>query len=79
MPHLAKKKKKTISKKKLDNGSQYTKKTTQNFNTITKNFFFYIEIDRDPGQNGFTGVTIRGEDNAIESAKTYIQELVAAK
>lgn len=51
---------------------------------ISFNFYIYffrlwIEIDRDPGQDGFTGVTIRGEDNAIASAKSYIQELVAAK
>jgi len=46
---------------------------------IQENFNVHVKIDRDPGQNGFTGVTIRGQDSAIESAKTYIQELVAAK
>lgn len=36
-------------------------------------------LDRDPGVNGLTGVTIRGDDAAIQSATSYIQQLVAAK
>lgn len=41
--------------------------------------FLLLLLDREAGQNGYTGVTIRGDDTAIESAKTYIQNLVAAK
>ncbi len=47
--------------------------------TKQTNNFFSLLLDREAGQNGYTGVTIRGDDTAIESAKTYIQELVAAK
>jgi len=46
---------------------------------IQESFNVHVKIDREAGQNGYTGVTIRGDDTAIESAKTYIQELVAAK
>ncbi|KAG4077989.1 hypothetical protein HA402_002040 [Bradysia odoriphaga] len=46
---------------------------------IQENFNVHVKIDREAGQNGYTGVTIRGDDTAIESAKTYIQNLVAAK
>ncbi|KAJ6638338.1 hypothetical protein Bhyg_11073 [Pseudolycoriella hygida] len=46
---------------------------------IQDNFKVHVKIDREAGQNGYTGVTIRGDDTAIENAKTYIQELVAAK
>lgn len=44
-----------------------------------KKLFLSLLLDREAGQNGYTGVTIRGDDTAIESAKTYIQNLVAAK
>lgn len=46
---------------------------------IQESFNVHVKIDREAGQNGYTGVTIRGDDTAIESAKTYIQDLVAAK
>jgi len=46
---------------------------------IQESFNVHVKIDREAGQNGYTGVTIRGDDTAIESAKTYIQELVATK
>jgi len=46
---------------------------------IQESFNVHVKIDREAGQNGYTGVTIRGDDTAIESAKTYILELVAAK
>lgn len=42
-------------------------------------FITHKNLDRDPGVNGLTGVTIRGEDAAIQSATSYIQQLVAAK
>lgn len=38
-----------------------------------------MHLDRDPGMNGLTGVTIRGEEESIEQAKLYIQELIAVK
>lgn len=38
-----------------------------------------ILLDRDPGHNGCTGVTIKGEEDAIQQATQYIQELVAVK
>lgn len=40
---------------------------------------YYLIPDRDPGQNGLTGVTIRGEEPAIEQAKCFIQDLIAVK
>jgi len=46
---------------------------------IQDNFNVHVKIDREAGSNGYTGVTIRGDDTAIESAKSYIQDLVAAK
>jgi len=46
---------------------------------IQQNFQVHVKIDRDPGVNGLTGVTIRGEDYAIEQAKNFIQELIAVK
>jgi len=46
---------------------------------IQESFNVHVKIDREAGQSGYTGVTIRGDDTAIESAKTYIQDLVAAK
>jgi len=46
---------------------------------IQESFNVHVKIDREAGQNGYTGVTIRGDDTDIESAKTYIQELVATK
>jgi len=46
---------------------------------IQENFQVHVKIDRDPGQNGLTGVTIRGEEHAIEQAKCFIQDLIAVK
>jgi len=46
---------------------------------IQDSFNVHVKIDREAGSNGYTGVTIRGDDTAIESAKSYIQDLVAAK
>jgi len=46
---------------------------------IQQNFQVHVKIDRDPGVNGLTGVTIRGEDFAIEQAKNFIEDLVAVK
>lgn len=41
--------------------------------------FFFQNVDREQGENGLTGVTIRGEEASIEQAKNYIQDLVAVK
>lgn len=41
--------------------------------------FFFFHTDRDPGLNGLTGVTIRGEEESIAQAKQFIQELIAVK
>lgn len=41
--------------------------------------FLYVHADRDPGLNGLTGVTIRGQEGSIEQAKQFIQELIAVK
>jgi len=46
---------------------------------IQVNFNVHVKIDRDPGMNGLTGVTIRGEEASIEQAKHFIQELIAVK
>lgn len=46
---------------------------------IQENFNVHVKIDRDPGLNGLTGVTIRGDENCIEQAKQFIQELIAVK
>lgn len=44
------------------------------------NFLFLVALlDRDPGLNGLTGVTIRGQEGSIEQAKQFIQELIAVK
>lgn len=36
-------------------------------------------LDRDPGLNGMTGVTIHGEEGSIAQAKQFIQDLIAVK
>jgi len=46
---------------------------------IQENFHVHVKIDREAGQNGLTGVTIRGQDAAIEQAKHFIQDLIAVK
>jgi len=46
---------------------------------IQENFNVHVKIDRDPGENGLTGVTIRGEEASIQQAKHFIQDLVAVK
>jgi len=46
---------------------------------IQQNFNVHVKIDRDPGVNGYTGVTIRGEEASIAQAKNFIQDLVAVK
>jgi len=46
---------------------------------IQDNFNVHVKIDRDPGLNGLTGVTIRGQEGSIEQAKQFIQELIAVK
>jgi len=46
---------------------------------IQDNFNVHVKIDRDPGLNGLTGVTIRGEEESIAQAKQFIQELIAVK
>lgn len=47
-----------------------------NINSI---HFIFAFTDRDPGENGLTGVTIRGEEASIEQAKNFIEDLVAVK
>jgi len=46
---------------------------------IQENFNVHVKIDRDPGVNGLTGVTIRGEEASIQQAKDFIQDLVTVK
>jgi len=46
---------------------------------IQDSFNVHVKIDRDPGANGLTGVTIHGEQASIEQAKCFIQDLVAVK
>lgn len=46
---------------------------------IQDNFNVHVRVDRTPGPNGCSGVSIKGEEAAIQQAKQYIQNLVAVK